>query len=88
MVDPRRPLDLDAVANRRDELDVRRRPTQILTFSQGSHHCLGAAAARLQARVALEELLARCPDFTVDLDGVQWAPGPYVRRPTTVPPTP
>lgn len=68
-----------------DELDVRRRPTQILTFSQGSHHCLGAAAARLQARVALEELLARCPDFTVDLDGVAWAPGSYVRRPTTVP---
>jgi cytochrome P450 len=68
-----------------EELDVHRRPTQILTFSQGSHHCLGAAAARLQARVALEELLARCPDFTVDLDGVEWAPGPYVRRPTTVP---
>jgi cytochrome P450 len=68
-----------------DELDVRRRPGQLLTFSQGSHHCLGAAAARLQARVALEELLARCPDFTVDLDGVVWAPGPYVRRPTTVP---
>src|SRR6478752_3716842 len=71
-----------------DELDVRRRPTQILTFSQGSHHCLGAAAARLQARVAIEELLARCPDFAVDLDGVEWAPGPYVRRPTTVPFTP
>ncbi|WP_345521560.1 cytochrome P450 [Nocardioides conyzicola] len=68
-----------------DELDVRRRPGQLLTFSQGSHHCLGAAAARLQARVALEELLLRCPDFTVDLDGVAWAPGPYVRRPTTVP---
>ncbi len=68
-----------------DQLDVRRRPTQILTFSQGSHHCLGAAAARLQARVALEELVARCPDFTVDLDGVEWAPGPYVRRPTVVP---
>ncbi|MBI2243677.1 MAG: cytochrome P450 [Nocardioides sp.] len=68
-----------------DELDVRRRPTQILTFGQGSHHCLGAAAARLQARVALEELLARCPDFAVDLDGVEWAPGPYVRRPTRVP---
>ncbi|MEP9363066.1 cytochrome P450 [Nocardioides sp. CN2-186] len=68
-----------------DELDVRRKPSQILTFGQGSHHCLGASAARLQARVALEELLARCPDFTVDLDAVEWAPGPYVRRPTTVP---
>lgn len=67
-----------------DDLDVRRRPTQILTFSQGSHHCLGAAAARLQARVALEELLARHPDFTVDLDSVAWAPGPYVRRPVRV----
>ena len=67
-----------------DDLDVRRRPSQILTFSQGSHHCLGAAAARLQARVALEELLARHPDFTVDLDSVEWAPGPYVRRPVRV----
>lgn len=67
-----------------DDLDVRRRPTQILTFSQGSHHCLGAAAARLQARIALEELLARHPDFTVDLDSVAWAPGAYVRRPLRV----
>ncbi|MGY2701138.1 cytochrome P450 [Nocardioides sp. HB32] len=89
----RRVLLLYAAANRdprrygpdADDLDVRRRPGQLLTFSQGSHHCLGAAAARLQARVALEELLASCPDFTVDLDGVAWAPGPYVRRPTTVP---
>ena len=68
-----------------DRLDVRRHPTQILTFSQGSHHCIGSAAARMMARVALEELLARIPSFTVDLDGVTWAPGPYVRRPLTVP---
>ncbi|MBB3045384.1 cytochrome P450 [Nocardioides soli] len=92
----RKVLLLYAAANRdprrygadADELDVRRNPGQLLTFSQGSHHCLGAAAARMQARVALEELLARCPDFAVDLDGVAWAPGPYVRRPTTVPFTP
>jgi cytochrome P450 len=68
-----------------EELDVRRRPKQILTFSYGAHHCLGAAAARLQARVALEELLARCPDFTVDVDAVEYAPGMFVRRPTTLP---
>ena len=45
-----------------------RNPRQILTFGQGAHHCLGAAAARMLARVALEELLARIPDFAVDLD--------------------
>lgn len=68
-----------------DALDVRRRPTQVLTFSQGHHHCLGAAAARLQVRVALEELLRRIPDFTVDAEAVTWAPGAYVRRPLSVP---
>jgi cytochrome P450 len=68
-----------------ETLDVGRRPKQILTFSYGAHHCLGAAAARLQARVALEELLARCPDFTVDVDAVEYAPGMFVRRPTTLP---
>lgn len=68
-----------------DELDIRRSPSQILTFGQGGHHCLGNAAARMQVRVALEELLARVPHFEVDGDGVTWADGPYVRRPLTVP---
>jgi cytochrome P450 len=68
-----------------DELDVLRNPTQLLTFSQGSHHCIGNAAARMMVRVALEELLARIPSFAVDMDGVTWAPGPYVRRPLTTP---
>ncbi|WP_408897344.1 cytochrome P450 [Nocardioides sp. R1-1] len=68
-----------------DALDVRRRPRQVLSFGQGHHHCLGAAAARLQITVALEELLARIPHFSVDEDAVTWAPGPYVRRPLSVP---
>ncbi|GAA1507559.1 cytochrome P450 [Nocardioides humi] len=68
-----------------DVLDVRRRPSQVLSFGQGHHHCLGAAAARLQITVALEELLARIPSFTIDEDAVTWAPGPYVRRPLSVP---
>lgn len=68
-----------------EELDVLRNPRQIMTFSNGNHHCLGAAAARMQARVALEELLARCPDFDVDIDGVEYAAGNYVRRPVHVP---
>lgn len=67
------------------QLDVRRNPRNILTFSHGAHFCLGAAAARMQSRVALTELLSRCPDFTVDLDAVVWAGGSYVRRPLSVP---
>ncbi len=67
------------------ELDVTRRPRNILVFSHGAHHCLGAAAARMQARVTLEELLRRIPDFEVDEDGISWAGGSYVRRPLSVP---
>jgi cytochrome P450 len=67
------------------ELDVTRRPRNILTFSHGAHHCLGAAAARMQARVALTELLSRCPDFEIEEEGIVWAGGGYVRRPLSVP---
>lgn len=67
------------------ELDVTRCPRNILTFSHGAHHCLGAAAARMQSRVALAELLTRCPDFEVDESGIVWAGGSYVRRPLSVP---
>jgi len=62
-------------------LDVGRNPARILSFSYGAHHCLGAAAARLQGRVALEELLARCPDYVVDSAAMEYATGNYVRRP-------
>ncbi|WP_280235053.1 cytochrome P450 [Nocardia cyriacigeorgica] len=67
------------------ELDIDRNPQRIMTFGHGPHHCLGAAAARMQARVALEELLDRFPAYRVDVDAVEYATGPYVRRPTTVP---
>ncbi|MDH6197522.1 cytochrome P450 [Mycobacterium frederiksbergense] len=67
------------------ELDIMRKPRNILTFSHGAHFCLGAAAARMQSRVALTELLSRYPDFEVDLDAVVWAGGNYVRRPLSVP---
>ena len=68
-----------------EELEIRRRPRNILTFSHGAHFCLGAAAARMQSRVALTELLARCPKFEVDESGIVWAGGSYVRRPLSVP---
>ena len=65
---------------RSEALDLSRHIPRMLAFSGGPHHCLGAAAARLQGRVALEELLAVCPEFSVDVDGGRLAPGPFVRR--------
>ena len=56
-----------------------------MTFSRGAHHRLGAAAARMQGRVALEELLATHRDLAVDSAAITWARGNYVRRPTRVP---
>jgi cytochrome P450 len=68
-----------------EELDVERKPRNLLTFSHGAHHCLGAAAARMQSRVALTELLSRSPDFEFDEENIIWAGGSYVRRPMSVP---
>jgi cytochrome P450 len=42
------------------------RNTVHLAFSLGIHFCLGASLARSELRIALEELLARFPDFRVD----------------------
>ncbi|KUL52565.1 cytochrome [Streptomyces sp. NRRL F-4489] len=66
-------------------LDITRDGPQHLAFTHGPHHCLGAAAARLMARVALEELLARFPEFAVDAAAGTFAGGPYVRRYATLP---
>lgn len=68
-----------------ETFDVTRRIDRFLTFSHGAHHCLGAAAARLQGRVALEELLARFPRFAVDSERGAFAPGHFVRRYQSLP---
>ena len=48
-----------------ERLDVGRRPNRHLVFGFGTHFCLGASLARLEARVAWEELLAHTVDFEV-----------------------
>ncbi len=66
-------LLLTAAANRDerkfddpDVLDVRRKIDHHVTFGFGLHFCLGAALARLEGRIALEEVLARFPSWQVD----------------------
>jgi len=49
-----------------DRFDVRRRFEQHVSFGVGAHYCLGAALARLEGRIALEETLARFPTWEVD----------------------
>ncbi|HEV2368655.1 MAG TPA: cytochrome P450, partial [Acidimicrobiales bacterium] len=51
-----------------DRFDVRRRFDQHVSFGVGAHFCLGAALARLEGRVALEETLVRFPEWAVDHD--------------------
>ena len=45
--------------------DIHRAPERHLALGYGAHFCMGAALARLEARVAFEELLAYMPDFDV-----------------------
>jgi cytochrome P450 len=62
-----------------DRFDIHRDIGQHLTFGFGLHFCLGAALARLEGRVALDEVLTRFPDWEVDLDNATLAPTSTVR---------
>lgn len=62
-----------------DVFDVHRAPSQIMTFGFGPHFCLGASLARLELRVAMDEILDAMPDWTVDLDASSLLPGTNTR---------
>ena len=49
-----------------DRFDIHRDIGPHLTFGYGIHFCLGAALARLEGRVALDEVLSRFPEWDVD----------------------
>ncbi len=65
--------------------DIHRADIEHLTFGRGIHYCLGAALARLEARVAMEEFITRFPEWEVDLDGARLAPTSTVRGFETLP---
>ncbi len=61
-----------------DRFDIHRRGGH-LSFGQGLHFCVGSALARMEARVALEEVLKRWPDWDVDYANAQRAHTASVR---------
>jgi cytochrome P450 len=62
-----------------DRFDVHRDEGPHLSFGYGLHFCLGAALARLEGRVALEEILQRWPTWEVDIERGQMAHTASVR---------
>ena len=67
-----------------ERFDIQRRGGH-LSFGQGLHFCLGSSLARMQARVALEELLVRWPEWDVDYAGATKAHTASVRGWATLP---
>jgi hypothetical protein len=62
----------ERIWDRPDVFDIDRAwPTHHLAFGHGIHVCLGAALARLEMRVSLEEFLARHPGYEIDEDGLE-----------------
>ena len=68
-----------------DRFDIHREIGQHLTFGYGIHFCLGAALARLEGRVALDEILKRFPAWEVDRENARLSPTSTVRGWETLP---
>jgi len=61
--------------DRPDELELRRSPNTPLSFGWGSHHCIGAALARMEGEIVFNALLARFRSIELREEGPRWRPG-------------
>ena len=68
-----------------DTFDIHRKDGRHLTFGNGIHLCMGAALARMEGVIALEEVLARIPEWDVDMDNARLSPTSTVRGWETLP---
>ena len=62
-----------------DRFDIHREYVKHLSFGIGAHYCLGAALARLEGRIALEEILKRFPEWEIDIGNARMASSPALR---------
>ena len=68
-----------------DVLDIHRKVDLHLTFGYGIHFCLGAALARMESRIGLEETFKRWPKWTVDRENTVLLYTSTVRGPLNLP---
>jgi cytochrome P450 len=71
--------------SRPDDFDIFRPRSRMLAFGRGAHVCLGAAVARLEARIALQEFLAQVPEYEVDESAITYMHSGNVQGPTAMP---
>ena len=70
-----------------DQLDITRSPNAHLTFGQGTHFCLGAPLARLEADIAFQTLLRRLVSLQLTDQPITWQKGFGLRGLETLPVT-
>jgi len=70
-----------------DRYDIGRDTTQLVSFGLGRHFCMGASLARLEARVALEEFIARFAGYEIDGERSRRVHSTNVRGFATLPTT-
>lgn len=75
----------DREFERADAFDFGRVIRRHLAFGHGIHFCVGAGLARLEARIAFEEILGRWPDYEIDLPSLARLPSLWVRAWERVP---
>ena len=68
-----------------DSFDIHRKAGGHLTFGRGAHFCLGAPLARLEGRIALDEVLSRFPKWDIDIDSARRSRTATVRGWDTMP---
>jgi cytochrome P450 len=68
-----------------DVFDIERTSEHQVAFGRGIHFCLGAALARMEARIALDALLDRVPDWEVDLESARRLRSGPIRGYTSLP---
>ena len=67
-----------------ERFDITRQIKRHLSFGHGIHYCLGANLARLEARVAFEELLARHPEYALEQQP-RWVTSRWARAHAAIP---